>query len=181
MSPSRLNTFILPDLFSHCTYPLRVNVACKDAARASEQWLLGTIGRAKLDPSERDTFFGLMAGELVASALPDAHPFRLRISCDIVNYLFNLSHWSHEFNPGDLAALPNCVLSAFEDPYGFETDKVAGILAKEYFSPISMLPSCLSPSSASTLCSAPPQDLPAQNVSFTPWNCFSQRLKKKPL
>lgn len=131
MSTSRLDRFILPDLFSYCTYPLRVNVACKDAARASEQWMLGTIGRAKFDYSQRDTFFGLMAGELAGSAFPDAHPFRLRVSCDIVNYLFNLSHWSHEFDPSDITALPDCVLNAFDDPYGFETDKIAGILAKE--------------------------------------------------
>jgi len=123
------DSFILPKLFTHCTYPLRTNPGCADAARASEQWLLNG---AKFSASKREEFFGLKAGELAASCFPHAHPYRLRVCCDVINYLFNLVHWIREFGSLDLFSVADCVLDAMVDPEGYKTNRIAGIMAKEY-------------------------------------------------
>lgn len=128
MVSAHSDSFVLPKLFTRCVYPLRTNPGCADAARASEQWLLH---RAKFSDSKREEFFGLKAGELAASCFPHAHPYRLRVCCDIINYLFNLVHWTREFRSADLFPVADCVLDAMVDPKGYKTDKVAGIMAKE--------------------------------------------------
>lgn len=122
--------FVLPKLFTRCVFPLRTNPGCADAARASEQWL---VHGAKFSDSKREEFFGLKAGELAASCFPHAHPYRLRVCCDVINYLFNLVHWTREFRSADLYPVADCVLDAMVDPEGYKTDKVAGIMAKDFF------------------------------------------------
>ena len=121
--------FVLPKLFTHCVYPLLTNPGCADAARASEQWLLNG---AKFSNSKREEFFGLKAGELAASCFPHAHPYRLRVCCDAINYLFNLVHWIREFGSLDLFSVADCVLDAMVDSGGHKTNRTAGIMAKEY-------------------------------------------------
>lgn len=123
------DSFVLPELFTRCVYPRRTNPACADVARASEQWLLNGV---KFSNSKLEEFFGLKAGELAASCLPNAHPYRLRVCCDVINYLFNLVHWTGEFRPSDLFPVADCVLDAMVDPQGYKTDKIAGIMAKEW-------------------------------------------------
>jgi hypothetical protein len=120
---------VLPELFTSCVFPLRTNPGCADAARASEQWLLHG---ARFSDSKREEFFGLKAGELAASCFPYARSYRLRVCCDVINYLFNLVHWTKEFRSSDLFPVADCVLDAMVDPHGYKTDKVAGIMAKEY-------------------------------------------------
>ena len=122
------DSFVLPKLFTRCIYPRRTNPGCADAARASEQWLLNG---SKFSESKREEFFGLKAGELAASCFPHAHPYRLRVCCDIINYLFNLVHWTREFRSSNLFPVADCVLDAMVDPEGYKSDKVAGIMAKE--------------------------------------------------
>ena len=123
------DSFVLPKLFTHCAYPRRTNPGCADAARASEQWLLSG---AKFSDSKREEFFGLKAGELAASCFPHAHRYRLRVCCDVINYLFNLAHWIREFGSLDLFSVADCVLDAMANPGGYKTNKIAGIMAKEY-------------------------------------------------
>lgn len=122
--------FVLPELFTRCVFPLRTNPRCADTARASEQWLLNG---AKFNDSRGEEFFGLKAGELAASCFPNAHPYRLRVCCDAINYLFNLVYWTREFRSSDLFPVADCVLDAMADPDGYKTSKVAGILAKDFF------------------------------------------------
>ena len=128
MTSADFDSFILPKLFTRRVYPLRTNPGCAAAARASEQWLLNG---ARFNQSKREEFFGLKAGELAASCFPHAHPYRLRVCCDVINYLFNLAHWTREFKAWDLLRLADCVMDAMVDPEGYKTDKVAGIMAKE--------------------------------------------------
>jgi len=128
MDSATSESFVLPELFTRCVYPRRTNSGCADAARASEQWLLTG---AKFSDSKREEFFGLKAGELAASCFPQAHPYRLRVCCDVINYLFNLVHWTGEFRSSDLFPMADCVLDAMVDPRGYKTEKVAGTMAKE--------------------------------------------------
>ncbi|KAJ2934699.1 hypothetical protein H1R20_g2413, partial [Candolleomyces eurysporus] len=125
-------SFILPDLVSHCPFPLRLNRHCYDAARASEKWLLGG---ANLSPARAAKFMGLKAGELTAACYPDAEPFQLRVCDDFMNYLFNLDDWLDEFDQlTDTYGMANCCIAAMGDPFNFQTDKRAGLMTKSFFS-----------------------------------------------
>ena len=133
MNSTASDVLFLPKLFTRSVFPLRTNPKCVDAARASEQWLLSG---ARFNDSKREEFFGLKAGELAASCFPHAHPYRLRVCCDIINYLFNLVHWTREFKASNLFPVADCVLGAMVDPEGYKTVKVAGVMAKEYVFPL---------------------------------------------
>ena len=87
---------------------------------------------AKFSNLKREEFFGLKAGELAASCFPHAHPYRLRVCCDVINYLFNLAHWIREFGSLDLFSVADCVLDAMVDPKAHKADRTAGIMAREY-------------------------------------------------
>lgn len=128
MTSADSDSFTLPKLFTRRVFPLRTNPGCAAAARASEQWLLNG---ARFSQSKREEFFGLKAGELAASCFPHAHPYRLRVCCDVINYLFNLAHWTVGFSTLDLFHLADCVLDAMVNPKGCNTDKIAGAMAKE--------------------------------------------------
>ena len=123
--------FILPDLVSHCSYPLLLNQHCEVVARASEEWLLQ---EANFSEARRTIFYGLKAGELTAACYPHADAFHLQVASDFMGYLFTLDDWSDQFNARDTHGLADNVMSALHDPSGFQTDKAAGKLAKWYVS-----------------------------------------------
>ena len=121
--------FILPDLVSHCKYPLRVNPHGHELGRASEQWL---VEGANHDDRKRAAFRGLKAGDLTAVCYPDADVTRRRVVTDFMNYLFNMDDWTDEFDISDTVTMEECCISAMRDPINFQTDKKAGILTKSY-------------------------------------------------
>ncbi|KAF4571081.1 terpene cyclase [Pleurotus pulmonarius] len=123
--------FVLPDLVSDCTYPLRVNDNCEEVARVSEQWLLDAANHSE---RKRRAFLGLKAGELTAACYPDADAFHLRVCVDFMNYLFNLDDWLDEFDVEGTRGMHDCCVGAMRDPLNFETDKRAGIMTKSFFS-----------------------------------------------
>ena len=128
MSDSSLPSyFILPDLVSHCQYPLRVNNHCYNIARESEKWLLSGAG---LSEARAVKFMGLKAGELTAACYPDADPYHVRVCDDFMNYLFNLDDWLDDFDLDDTYGLANCCIAAMRDPFTYETDKKAGLMTK---------------------------------------------------
>ncbi|KAF9007449.1 isoprenoid synthase domain-containing protein [Cyathus striatus] len=116
--------------FSHCSYPLRINGNCNEAARASEKWLLEA---ANHDKKRRAVFMGLKAGELTAACYPDADIFHLRVCDDFMNYLFNLDDWLDEFDVEGTIGMRACCIGAMRDPIGFDTDKKAGEMTKSFF------------------------------------------------
>lgn len=119
--------FILPDLVSHCTYPLSVNDNCYLVARSSEKWLLKG---ANHKPRRAAKFMGLKAGELTAACYPEADEFSLRVCVDFMNWLFNMDDWLDEFDVGGTVGMRECVMGAMKDPFNFKTDKAAGKLAQ---------------------------------------------------
>ena len=94
-------SFLLPDLFAYCQYPLGMNVHCASAAHASEEWLLA---EAKFNAKRRSSFRRLGAGKLTAICYPDTDATRLRDINDFLNFLFTLDDWSDEFTDKDTAA-----------------------------------------------------------------------------
>ncbi|KAH8100789.1 isoprenoid synthase domain-containing protein [Cristinia sonorae] len=127
---SRRPGFILPDLVGHCTYPLHLNPNWYAVSRQSEQWLLKD---ANFSEKKRSVFLGLKAGELTSACYPNADPFCLQVTADFMGYLFTLDDWSDDFSIDDTYGLAECVMNALRDPVGFQTDKAAGILAKDFF------------------------------------------------
>lgn len=119
--------FVLPDLVSHCTYPLHLNPHCAPIARASERWLLRA---AHHSPKRRLAFLGLKAGDLTAACYPNADPFRLRICSDFMNFLFNLDDWLDEFGVEDTHGIAECCLSAMRNPHTYKTSKRVGNMTK---------------------------------------------------
>ncbi|KAM5530862.1 hypothetical protein V8D89_010431 [Ganoderma adspersum] len=123
-------SFLLPDLFAYCQYPLGMNVHCASVAHASEEWLLA---EAKFNAKRRSSFRRLGAGKLTAICYPDTDATRLRDVNDFLNFLFTLDDWSDEFTDKDTVGLAGCVMGAFRDPEGFRAQKAAGKLAKSFF------------------------------------------------
>ncbi|KAF8840213.1 terpene synthase [Paxillus ammoniavirescens] len=123
--------FVLPDLVSDCSYPLRLSPYCNNVARASERWLLQG---ACLSQSRATKFMGLKAGELTAACYPDADPFHLRVCSDFMNWLFNMDDWLDEFDVNKTWSMRDCCIGAFRDPINFQTEKLGGKMSKSFFS-----------------------------------------------
>lgn len=81
------SSFILPDLVSHCTFPLVYNRYGDAVARQSVTWLDSS---SDLSPKQRKALRGLRAGELTAYCYNTTSPDRLRVISDFMNYLFHL-------------------------------------------------------------------------------------------
>ncbi|THU82031.1 terpenoid synthase [Dendrothele bispora CBS 962.96] len=122
--------FLLPDLVSHCSYPLRINPNCDEIARQSEQWLLTHANHSE---KKRQSFLGLKAGELTAACYPRIEPYQLGVCDDFMNWLFNLDDWLDEFDVEGTFGMAQCCIDAMRDPAGFQTDKRAGIMTKDFF------------------------------------------------
>ena len=127
MSCIKSDSFVLPDFISYCRYPVRTNPRGREVAAASESWLLAG---AHLTAKKRRAFLGLQAGSLAGMCYPDADEEHLRVCADYMNYLFKLDDWSDEFDAKDIDSMRDCVMSALRDPFGFQTDKAVGKLAK---------------------------------------------------
>lgn len=120
-------TFVLPDLVSHCPYPLRVNPLCDTVTRNSEEWILN---EANYTPEKRKKFLEVKAGILTANCYPDADLFHLQVSSDYLTYLFCFDDWSDEFDETDAYSFADCIMGCLRDPHGFHTDKAVGRLTK---------------------------------------------------
>ncbi|KIL65704.1 hypothetical protein M378DRAFT_457656 [Amanita muscaria Koide BX008] len=124
------SSFVLPDLVSYCTYPLRINPHLHEQAHLSEQWLLSG---ARHKPKKRVAFMGLKGAALAAACYPDADASRLRVIADFINYLFNLDDWLDEFDVDSTGSMEECCIGAMRDPINFQTDTRAGTLTKSFF------------------------------------------------
>ena len=86
--PSKPTSFVIPDLVSHCTFPLSYNVNGDEIAKQSVDWLDSNC--PDLDTKARRALRGLQAGELTAYCYPTASKKRLRVVSDFMTYLFHL-------------------------------------------------------------------------------------------
>ncbi|KAG1751191.1 isoprenoid synthase domain-containing protein [Suillus lakei] len=127
---SEPSTFILPDLFNDCQYPLRQNPHRDPVSRASEQWLLNG---ARLVEPETTAFMQMDAGALVAACYPDADALHLQVCTDSINFSFTIDDWM-EFDIIDArGGVRESCISALRDPINFHTEELAAGLCKSYF------------------------------------------------
>ena len=109
--------FILPDLVSHCNFPLAYHPHGDDVAAESVRWL--DEGCPELSPKARKALYGLQAGELTAYCYPFCSTERLRVVSDFMNYLFHLDNVSDGMMRKGTEELADCVMNAlwFPDRY----------------------------------------------------------------
>ena len=133
--------FVLPDLVSHCNFPLAYHPHGDEVAAESVRWL--DEGCPELSPRGRKALYGLQAGELTAYCYPYCSTERLRVVSDFMNYLFHLDNISDGMMRKGTEELADCVMNAlwFPDRYmptacdGKEQpadEASAGKLAREY-------------------------------------------------
>ena len=133
--------FVLPDLVSHCNFPLAYHPHGDDVAAESVKWL--DDGCPELSPRGRKALYGLQAGELTAYCYPYCSTERLRVVSDFMNYLFHLDNISDGMMRKGTEELADSVMNAlwFPDRYmptacdGKEQpvdETSAGKLAREY-------------------------------------------------
>lgn len=123
--------FILPDLFSDCCYPLRVNPHSHHVSRASEEWL---FTEAHIVEPEIAKFKALRIGDLIASCYPDADASRLRIVLDFLSWAFIVDDYLDDRDVDDVRGMRECCISASRDPMNFQTENPAGKIYKSIFS-----------------------------------------------
>ncbi|KAM5532938.1 hypothetical protein V8D89_013404 [Ganoderma adspersum] len=134
--------FVLPDLVSHCNFPLAYHPHGDDVAAESVRWL--DEGCPELSPRGRKALYGLQAGELTAYCYPYCSTERLRVVSDFMNYLFHLDNISDGMMRKGTEELADSVMNAlwFPDRYmptacdGKEQpadEASAGKLARDYW------------------------------------------------
>ncbi|KAH9848860.1 terpenoid synthase [Lenzites betulinus] len=131
--------FILPDLVSHCNFPLVYHPEGDAVAAESVKWL--DQGCPELSPKARTALYGLQAGELTAYCYPTCTAPRLRVVSDFMNYLFHLDNISDGMMHKGTEELSDVVMNAlwFPDRYAPTTgqpaaEASAGRMAREYWS-----------------------------------------------
>ncbi|KAF8205517.1 terpenoid synthase [Mycena galopus ATCC 62051] len=103
-------SFILPDLVSHCPFPLVYNPSGDAIAQESVNWL--DTSCPELSAKQRKALYGLKAGELTGYCYPTTPPSRLRVVSDFMNYLFHLDNISDGMLTSETESLSDCVMNS---------------------------------------------------------------------
>ncbi|KAG5650494.1 Alpha-muurolene synthase [Sphagnurus paluster] len=109
--------FIIPDLISHCNFPLAYHPNGDEIAQQSVEWLDSCC--PELSTKQRHALRGLQAGELTAYCYNTTTPQRLRVVSDFMNYLFHLDNISDGMMTRETETLSNVVMNAlwFSEKY----------------------------------------------------------------
>ncbi|KAI0823518.1 terpenoid synthase [Trametes gibbosa] len=131
--------FILPDLVSHCDFPLSYHPDGDAVAAESVRWL--DEGCPELSAKARTALYGLQAGELTAYCYPTCTTERLRVVSDFMNYLFHLDNVSDGMMHKGNEELSDVVMNALWFPDRYmptagqpAAEASAGRMAREYWS-----------------------------------------------
>ncbi|KAL0573670.1 Alpha-muurolene synthase [Marasmius crinis-equi] len=116
--------FILPDLVSHCNYPLSYHEKGDEIASQSVKWLDQNC--PILNEKRRKALYGLQAGELTAFCYNTAEPHRLRVISDFMNYLFHLDNISDGMMTNDTDLLADTVMNALWAPQRYRPTMFRG-------------------------------------------------------
>ncbi|KAK1229843.1 Sesquiterpene synthase Agr1 [Marasmius sp. AFHP31] len=125
-SPSK---FILPDLVSHCDFPLRVSRHRKRITTETKRWLFkgdNIVGKAQ------DKYNGLKCGLLTAMVYPDAAYPQLRVCNDFLTYLFHLDNLSDDMDNRGTTTTGDVVMNALYHPERYTSPRV-GKMTRDYW------------------------------------------------
>ncbi|KIL66894.1 hypothetical protein M378DRAFT_74746 [Amanita muscaria Koide BX008] len=124
-------SFIVPDMTSHCKYPVHVNPYDEEQSRASIQWLAETIHLSK---KEEARYVAVKFGYLISLVIPYADAQRLRISIDWTNYTFWLDDQLEALDVEGNRKAEECCIAAMCDPFQYQTDDLVAIQTKSWCS-----------------------------------------------
>lgn len=125
-SPSKI---LIPDLVSHCTFPLRNNRHRKRATVECKQWL---FKGGNLSQKKRDAFHGLKAGLLTSMCYPNAAFPQLRVCCDFMNWLFHMDNISDDMNDRSTMNTGVDIMNALWLPQKYRPATRVGKMAREW-------------------------------------------------
>ncbi|KAL6306394.1 isoprenoid synthase domain-containing protein [Sparassis latifolia] len=130
VAPAQPTKIVIPDLVSHCTFPIRCSRYHKQASVESKRWL---FQGGELSAKKRDAFHGLKAGYLTSMCYPNAGFPQLRVCCDFMNYLFHLDNISDEMNDRGTSNTAVQVLDALYHPNLPRPPSRVGIMTRDYW------------------------------------------------
>jgi hypothetical protein len=90
-------SFILPDLFRMCPFPLKINVHYAEVERASEAWF---DSYRIIADEKRDKFYAFKFCLLIAMTYPEADAVLLRNVCDLLFWMFTLDDFANDGSLG---------------------------------------------------------------------------------
>ena len=126
-----VETFMLPDLFSHHSDLLlvhtRVNRHHKQVARETKHWL---FKGANLGEEKRCSIDGLKHGLFAARTYPYAALPQLRVCTDFLADLFFLDDISDDMDHREAGTITDIILNSLYHPHSYSPDRV-GKMARE--------------------------------------------------
>ncbi|CAK5261827.1 unnamed protein product [Mycena citricolor] len=123
--------FVLPDLVSHCDFPLRVSRHRKQVTGETKQWLFK--GDNLTNPKIRERFHGLKCGTLTAMCYPDAGCPQLRVCNDFLTYLFHLDNLSDDMDTHGTQTTADTVLNALYHPHTDRSQARVAKMTRDYY------------------------------------------------
>ncbi|KAG2098250.1 isoprenoid synthase domain-containing protein [Suillus discolor] len=112
-SDSQPTEFILPDFFSDCPYPMRLNPHCDPVSRAIEQWLCSEAHLVEPEATKYTTI--LRPGYFASVCFPDADAFHLKVCADFLGWSFKMDDWLEieRSDVNDAWGVRDCCISAY--------------------------------------------------------------------
>ena len=129
--PNAHAKIILPDVFSHVTFPLRHSRHTKQVTVESKQWL---FHGGHLSENSRRAFHGLKAGPLTSMCYANAAYPQLRVCCDFINWLFHLDDVSDEMNDQGTTDMASDIMNTLYHPTSYQPVTRVGVMTREYVS-----------------------------------------------
>ncbi|KAH8103083.1 isoprenoid synthase domain-containing protein, partial [Cristinia sonorae] len=126
-SPTKI---VIPDLVSHCDFPLRNNRHRKQASSECKQWL---FRGGNLSQRKKDAFHGLKAGLLTAMCYPNAAYPQLRVCCDFMNWLFHLDNLSDDMTDRGTVRTAVDIMNTLYHPKSYRASYRVGKMTGDYW------------------------------------------------
>ncbi|KIY70696.1 terpenoid synthase [Cylindrobasidium torrendii FP15055 ss-10] len=113
-------SFTLPDLVSHCKFPLRISRHRKTVTSETKRWLFKCSGN--LMGQKRAAYHGLNAGLLTSMCYPRAGHSRLRLCNDFLTYLFHIDNLSDDMTNLGTKATADIILNTLYHPTTYRSE-----------------------------------------------------------
>ena len=126
--PSAPSKILIPDLVSHCDFPLRTNRHRKQATVECKQWL---FRGGNLSERKRNAFHGLKAGLLTSMCYAKAGYPQLRVCCDFMNWLFHLDNISDDMTDRGTVRTAVDIMNALYHPHSYNPTYRVGKMTTE--------------------------------------------------
>lgn len=111
VSRSPPDHFVLPDLVSHCKFPLSVH---PNALADSDRWI--DEGGPELSPEKRHAIYTLQSGILTVQCYPHCDDEHMRVVADFLVFLFHLDNMTDVMLAAGTEQLADLIMNAHWHP-----------------------------------------------------------------